>query len=326
MIVNDDSIGYGTIFNLQRYTIHDGPGIRTEVFFKGCPLHCKWCSNPESIKTKPELGLYSNRCIGVDKCGACLSVCNKSQDSVLIIEDNKVLKINRDNCLNCHKCVEVCPAGALITWGKKMTVSDIMKVILADREFYRKSGGGVTLSGGEVLMQWEFARELLKECKKAGLHTCVETAMHCKTEILDQIFPFVNLVITDIKHMDANKHKQFTGVSNEIILKNIKKTVDMGMHLVIRIPVIPEHNNDEENIRATARFIAEDLGNQVNQVQLLPYRPLGEEKYKSLEIPYPMGEFKSPKREIWEENIRYLVRVMQEYNVPAVAGTTTKYN
>lgn len=312
------------IFNIQRYTIHDGPGIRTEVFFKGCPLLCKWCSNPEGLNIDPEIGVYSNRCIGVDKCGYCLSACPKPQDQFIIITDNLITGLDREKCLGCEKCAQACPANALMLWGKKMTISEVMEVILEDRDFYQKSGGGVTLSGGEVLMQWEFARTLLKVCKEYYLHTCIESSLHCRIEILHQIYPYVDLVITDIKHMDSIRHKQFTGVGNELILKNIKKTIELNMPLVIRIPVIPNHNNSEENIRSTAEFIAGDLNNRVRQVQLLPYRQLGTEKYTSLALDYPMGNFKPVGRSIREQEIRYLVEVMKSYGVPAVAGSTSK--
>lgn len=316
----------GTIFNIQRYTIHDGPGIRTEVFFKGCPLRCKWCSNPEGIKNELQVGVYANRCIGVDKCGYCLSACLKYHDQVIITTDNKVTGIDREKCANCLKCAESCPANALMTWGDKMTIPEVMKVILADREFYRKSGGGVTLSGGEVLVQWEFAMELLKECKKNYLHTCVESSLHVSTDILERIYPYVDLVITDIKHMNPDMHMEFTGVGNELILKNIKGTVELNKPLVIRIPVVPEHNNSEENIRATAEFIVNELNNRVNQVQLLPYRQLGTEKYTSLGIEYPMADFKPVERSVWEQNIMHLVEVMKSYGVPAVAGSSSKIN
>ncbi|TEB14125.1 4-hydroxyphenylacetate decarboxylase activating enzyme [Pelotomaculum sp. FP] len=316
----------GIVFNIQRYTIHDGPGIRTEVFLKGCPLRCKWCSNPESMKPGLEVGVYANRCIGVDKCGYCLSACPQAKDRVIITADNKVTGIDREKCTNCNKCAESCPANALMTWGKKMTIPEVMKVVLADREFYWKSGGGVTLSGGEALVQWEFARELLKECKKNHLHTCLESALHCRTDILEQVYPYVDLALTDIKHMNSAKHMEFTGAGNELILKNIKKTVEMNKPLVIRIPVVPEHNNSEENIRAAAEFIVKELKTCVNQVQLLPYRQLGTEKYTSLGIDYPMGDFKPVERNVWEQNIRHLVEVMKSYGVPAEAGTTSKIN
>lgn len=316
----------GVIFNIQRFTIHDGPGIRSEVFFKGCPLHCKWCSNPESIRVKQEVGVIAMNCIGVKQCAYCIKACPYSDEDIFIVEDNNVIGINRELCTDCLLCSEACPANALKTWGNKMTVPEVMKVLLGDRAFYEKSGGGVTLSGGEALLQWQFVLELLKECKKQHLHTCLETAMHCKEEILDQVYPYIDLIITDIKHMDPDKHKEFTGVRNELILNNIKKTVGAGMPLVIRIPVIPKHNNTEENIRATAEFIAIELKNCVKQVQLLPYRPLGEEKYKSLGKDYPMGSFQIPERTLWEENIRHLTEIMKTYGVPAVAGTTTKFN
>ena len=311
------------IFNIQRYTIHDGPGIRTEVFFKGCPLKCKWCSNPESLKIDPEIGLYSNRCIGVDKCGYCLSACSQPQNQ-FIITDQIITGLDREKCLNCEKCAQACPANALMLWGKKMTISEVMEVILEDRDFYQKSGGGVTLSGGEVLMQWEFARTLLKVCKEYSLHTCIESSLHFRPDLLEQIYPYVDLVITDMKQMDSARHKQFTGVGNELILINIKRTIELNMPLVIRIPVIPNHNNSEDNIRATAEFIARELNNLVSQVQLLPYRQLGTEKYISLGLDYPMANFKPVERSIWEEEISYLVEVMKLYGVPAVAGTTSK--
>lgn len=320
------SMEEGIVFNIQRYTIHDGPGIRTEVFLKGCPLHCLWCSNPESMKVEIEVGVFSYRCIGIDKCGYCLTACTQSQAGIFIIEDNKVSGIDRLKCTSCGKCVEACPANALKNWGKKMTVPEVMQVILADQAFYEKSGGGVTLSGGDMLVQWEFALEVLKACKTHSLHTCIETALHYRTEVLDQVYPYVDLVITDLKHMDSAQHKKFTGVGNELILKNIIRTVELDRPLVIRIPVVPGHNNSEENIRASAEFIAKELGNRVQQVQLLPYRQLGTEKYMSLGLDYPMADVKYVERTEWEENIRRLVEIMKEYGVAAVAGTTTKYN
>lgn len=301
MALDNNSLIEGKIFNIQRYTIHDGPGIRTEVFMKGCPLHCKWCSNPEGIATELEVGVYSNRCIGIDKCGYCLSSCPKSQENVLTVEDKKIAGINREKCIKCFKCAEECPANALKVWGQKMTVAEIMKVVLADREFYEKSGGGVTLSGGEVFVQWEFALELLRECKKNKLHTCVESTLHCQTALLEHIYPYVDLIITDIKHMNSAKHKEFTGAGNELILKNIKRTVELNMPLVLRVPVVAGHNNSEENIRATAEFIATELGNRVKQVQLLPYRKLGTEKYQSLGMDYPMSDFQPIERSVWEK-------------------------
>jgi len=263
------------------------------------------------------------RCIGVDKCGYCIDACSLDRD-IFLVEDHKVTGINREACTNCLKCVDACPSNALKVWGQIMKVKDVMQVVLADSEFYQKSGGGVTLSGGEVTVQWEFALELLKACKKALLHTCVETAMYCRPEILEALYPYVDLVLTDIKHMNTDKHREYNGTDNQLILQNIIKTAEMEMPLVIRVPVVPGHNDDEENIRATALFIANQLNNRVKQVQLLPYRPLGEEKYKSLDLVYPMGNFTVPERRTWEQNIKHLTEIMKEYGVPAIAGASGK--
>ncbi len=315
----------GIVFNIQRFTVHDGPGIRTEVFLKGCPLRCLWCSNPESQKVHPQVGVYPDRCIGVDKCGFCISACPVEAGGAFIVEDNRVTGINRDVCTDCLRCAEECPAmKTLEIYGKEMTVEEVMEVVLADRDFYEKSGGGVTLSGGEVFVQPEFSLALLEACKRRGLHTCVESSLHCKPDLLDRLYPFVDLVITDIKHMDPSEHKRLTGVGNERILENIRKTARGGMPLVVRIPIVADHNNSEENIAATARFIAKELDNKVKQVQLIPYRELGLEKYQSLGMDYPMGDFQAPAREAWEKNIRALVEQMKSYGVPAVAGTSNK--
>lgn len=317
------SADQGVVFNIQRFTIHDGPGIRTEVFLKGCPLHCKWCSNPESMKLHPQVAVTSSRCVGVDNCGYCMAACPVEKEAMFRVEKGKVAAIDRDLCTDCLQCAEVCPANAIKMFGKQMTIAEVMKVILADQEFYDKSGGGVTVSGGEALVQWQFTAQLLRECKKKHLHTCLESALHCQEDILEKVYPYVDLVLTDIKHMDSAKHREYTGAGNETILNNIKKTVAMGKPLVIRIPVVPGHNDSEDNIRATAEFISNQLGNRVLQVQLLPYRPLGEEKYQALGLEYPMAGLERPERWEWETNIRHLAEVMKSYRVNAVAGTTT---
>lgn len=196
----DDPVGSEAVAayvtNVQRFTIHDGPGIRTELFLKGCPLRCEWCSNPETYERFPQVGVFTTKCIG---CGYCLKVCAERGKNALIIGGNHIVGINRQLCDNCLKCEEECMSGALTIWGKKMTVDDAMDVIRRDREFYERSGGGVTLSGGEALLQWQFCRDLLKRCKEEDIHTCVESALHVNPKAIDEVAPYIDLFITDIR-------------------------------------------------------------------------------------------------------------------------------
>jgi pyruvate formate lyase activating enzyme len=325
MKLTEEGEPYGLITNIQKYTIHDGPGIRTEIFFKGCPLHCIWCSNPEGLSAEQQIGVYPSKCIGNSKCSLCINSCPKGADTPIKTGNDHLLGLQEiPECKDCHRCAEECPSRAIMVWGKKMTVPELMKVILADRSFYIKTGGGVTLSGGEVMLQWEFAVLLLKACKDASIHTCIESSLYCPTEHLEKVYEETDLVITDIKHMDSEKHREYTGVGNELILRNIKRTVDIKKPLVIRIPVVPDHNNSEINIRATCAFIRDVLENNITQVQLLPYRKMGTEKYATLNIPYPMGDFIPPERSVWEKNLLELTEIMKEYDIPAVAGSSQK--
>lgn len=315
----------GIISNIQRFTVHDGPGIRTELFLKGCPLKCLWCSNPENLKMEPQVGVVNKNCIGVDKCGWCLKACSP-EGNILIVEDNEVVRIDRTKCVNCLACAKACPAGALVIYGTKYTVPEIVKIIMEDHTFYETSNGGVTFSGGDPLVQWEFTLAVLRECRRRSIHTCVESELYCKTEILDEILPFTNLFFTDIKHMNSEKHRKYTGVGNETILENIKYVAKKGTPLVIRMPVVPGYNDDDENIEATARFIKSDLNNGIRQLQLLPYRLLGLEKYESLGMEYPMAGTEPPKSEKYLSGIRKLVEVMKSYGINAAAGTTVKFD
>ena len=320
----DAAISAGYVFNIQRFTIHDGPGIRTEIFLKGCTLHCQWCSNPEGIRLQTEIGVYASRCIGADKCGYCLAACPRTGRNIFLRDENRITGIDRSLCDGCAKCAQACPANALVIWGRKTSTAEVMKAALADIEFYEKSGGGITVSGGDALVQWQFTLSLLNECRRQHIHTCIETALNVHPAILDAVYPAVDMVIADIKHMDSALHKKYTGAGNELILSNLVKTAALSVPLILRIPVVPEYNNDEKNIRETAKFIVHKLNNKVLQVQLLPYRQLGLEKYKSLGLPYPLEANTQPERSVWEGNIRHLASVMKGYGVPAVAGSTVK--
>ena len=309
----------GIVFNIQRFSVHDGPGIRTVVFIKGCSLRCAWCSNPESISRSEQIGVYPDRCIGTDKCTACLDVA--PDKTAIIVKDGRVVGLDTGRPAEYLACAESCPTGALKAWGWKTTVDEVMREVIKDKEFYVESGGGLTLSGGESLIQTKFAAELLKAARSEGINTCVETALNYKSDVLDEVLPLVDLFLCDLKHMDSGEHKRFTGVSNERILENLERVVDSGTPVVIRIPVVPGHNGTGENLRATAKYIAEKLGGRVIQVQLLPFRKLGVEKYASLSIPYPMEDFEAPPREVWEKDIRRFAAMMSSYGLNAVAGS-----
>jgi pyruvate formate lyase activating enzyme len=228
-------------------------------------------------------------------------------------------------CESCLKCADVCPPRAIKAWGEKKTLPELMEVIRADSDFYAGTGGGVTLNGGEVMLQWEFAVMLLKACRESSIHTCVETALHCPREHMESVFEYTDLVIADIKHMDTRLHNEYTGVGNEIILSNIARAAKMGKKIIVRTPVIPGYNGDDENIMKTGAFIRDTLGGAVVQYQLLPYRKLGLEKYESLGLPYPMGDYEPPKRAEWEANlVRLAGMLVDEYGLPATAGSSGK--
>lgn len=315
-----------TVINVQKFTVHDGPGIRTELFLKGCPLRCLWCSNPESILPFPQVGVYPKYCIGVDKCGWCIKACPQMQknEKTLYVENGKVVAIDREKCLHCCACAMACPNDSLKAFGKKMTVAEAVKIIAEDRNFYNQSGGGVTISGGDPLVQWQWVREVLKACRNIDIHTCVESELHCKTEVLESVLPYTDLLIADLKLMDTAAHRKYTGVGNEQILKNFRYAGMKSVPMVVRIPIIPGVNDSEGNMKATAEFLKKEVGGCVKQLQLLPYRLLGLDKYEALGIPYPMEGHEPPAREVYEENVRRLAGLLQSYGVPAVAGTTNR--
>jgi len=288
-------------------------------------MNCMWCSNPESIKPYPQVGVFKKDCIGIDLCGRCLHACPHQDEQVLQVDNGYIVGIDRSKCRNCLLCAQACPNSTLKIFGQKYTVRELMNIIMEDRQFYRESNGGITAGGGDPMTQYEFIGDLFKECKRYGIHTCLETELQCRKKAVEAVLPLTDLLITDIKVMDPQKHKLYTGMANERILDNIQFAVESGAKVIIRTPVVPGYNNDEENIHATARFVSEQLKNRIIQFQLLPYRLLGTEKYEALGIPYPMGEMKQPAREEYEPNIRHLAEIMTSYGVPAVPGSNVKY-
>lgn len=207
----------GIVFNIQRFTIHDGPGVRTELFLKGCPLRCRWCSNPESWKPYIEPGIYKTKCISLKKCGMCQDNC--PDKTMLQFYRGKLTSIDRTKCTNCMACYDDCPSDAIKQWGKVMTVEECMKEIRRDMGYYERSGGGVTVSGGEPLMQSDFAAELFKACKEEGIQTCLESTFYANWKEIEKVLPYTDIIISDIKHMDRDIHKQYTGVYNDKILR-----------------------------------------------------------------------------------------------------------
>jgi len=314
------------VTNIQKYTIHDGPGIRTEIFFKGCNMRCIWCSNPESLSALPQLGVYPAKCLGRQKCGRCAGACPQAGSPIRFDADGVIKSIDfAEYCEGCLRCAQACPAGAVKIWGTSMTVPELMKIILEDKAYYERSGGGVTLSGGEVLLSAEFAELLLKECKKEGVGTCVESALNVPWERAQAVLRLTDLLITDIKHMNAEKHREYTGSGNERILRNIKKAAEFGVKILLRTPVVPGFNDDDENMRATGAYIRDELGGAVIQYQLLPYRKMGTEKYASLCMEYPIGDRAVVPRGEWENKIAELAAMLtDEFGIPAAAGSGNK--
>lgn len=289
-----DYNGKGTVFNIQRWALQDGPGMRTTVFVKGCPLRCGWCANPESLKLDPEIMTRAVLCIG---CGKCADVCPNqaihfteapSQETVRrvgeaepgILQKYPLRIIDRTRCDNCLKCAEVCPAKAIVASGELKTVNEVISTVMRDSNFYHRSKGGMTVSGGEPMMQWQFTRDLLKAAREKGIRTALDTTGFGKWQILEQLLAYSNLALYDVKHLDSSKHKEATGVGNELILDNLRRTVQK-VPVWLRRVVIPGHNDSDEETEAFARFVA-TLTPPPDKISLLPYHKFGESKYTSL--------------------------------------------
>jgi len=281
----------GPVFNIQRYSIHDGAGIRTLVFLKGCPLRCLWCSNPESQKSTPELGFIQSRCVGSEGCDApCVSVC--PVEAIRLDGQTKPL-IDRDVCNTCGKCAEVCHHDALKVVGREMSVDEVMAEIEKDRPFYRRSGGGITIGGGEPLVQYRFTASLLEAAQEEYLNTAIETCGYAPWDHFEAVLRHVDLLQFDLKHMDPLRHRELTGQSNELILDNLRKvrSVKAPQDVIIRIPIVPGCTDAVENIRAAAEFAA---GLGFGQIELVPYHRLGASKYAQYGMAYHLAGCEPP--------------------------------
>ena len=263
----------GNVTDIQRFSLNDGDGIRTTVFLKGCNMQCKWCHNPETIKFKNDILLYESNCI---HCGKCFEVCPQGAH---LLEEN-VHILNNDKCIGCGKCVDVCYAEALKFTSKSMGVEEVMFEVVQDKAYYEKSGGGVTISGGEVFCQSEFAEELIDACKVEGISVAVETNLLHNFESIEHIIKKLDMVMFDIKLFDREMHKKYTGVDNEIILENAKKLDELGIPLIVRTPLIPNVTDTDENLLQIAEF-SSGLKN-IKYYELLNFNPLGESKYRAL--------------------------------------------
>ena len=268
-----------TIFNIQRYSIDDGPGVRSTVFFKGCPLTCLWCSNPESQSPEPEVSWRYTSC---KHCGTCINAC---PEKAISAADSDV-RIDSGLCKRCGKCVDACIHDALNMSGKPMTVEDVFKVVKRDYDYYEASGGGVTASGGEILMQADFVTALFQQCRDEGIGTCADTSGFGSSESLAKILSVSDLVLFDLKHMDVNEHIRACGQSNELILSNLELAYKSNAQVIVRVPLIPEYNTSDEALRAIAAAVKERAhGSTVN---IMPYHRYGANKYRMLGREYPL--------------------------------------
>ncbi len=295
----------GVVTDIQRFSIHDGPGIRTLVFLKGCPLVCPWCSNPETQKTERQILFYAFKCIG---CGRCKEVCPRGA----ILEGD--IRIDTDKCDLCGLCTEACPPGALQMSGSTMSVGELLDVVEKDRVFYEKSGGGVTFSGGEPLVQHEFLGEALASMREAGIHTAIETTGYARWPVLDGIREYVDLFLYDLKIMDPERHRKVTGVSNEVILQNLKKLTASGAGITVRVPVIPGYTSDEANLRSVFEFVSSL--DSTPEVNILPYHKLGKSKYGYAGREYGLDEIEPPE----DGEMQAIAALAESYDLTCTIG------
>ena len=292
--------------DIKRFAVHDGPGIRTTLFLKGCPLKCIWCHNPESISPEVQMAFYAHRCTA---CGECAEYCRENAHA---IKDQKHF-LKRDKCNYCGSCEKECPSSALKIYGKKMSLDDAFRIVMEDAVFYEGSGGGVTISGGEPLLQKDFTIAFLKKLKQNHIHTALDTCAFVPENSLKEALPVTDLFLVDFKHCDPVRHRELTGQTNEIIKKNLQFLSGNGAEIEIRIPFVPGCNDDESNLQQSADFLGKL---KIREVKLLPYHSLARSKYLALDLPDTMPEQESPA----EEKIQKAAEVMRKFGLNVKSG------
>ncbi|MFC1817359.1 glycyl-radical enzyme activating protein, partial [Thermodesulfobacteriota bacterium] len=292
----------GTVFNIQCFSLQDGPGIRTTVFIKGCPLRCWWCSNPESQAFNPEVVHSNSLCT---QCGECVKACPTQAISLA----ERGVRIDRKLCENCATCVSVCYAGALKVYGEEMSTAEVIAEVEKDVAYYRNSEGGVTFSGGEPLSQPEFVISLLKQCRKSGLHTVVDTCGYVAQEVFKRMLRNTDLVLYDLKHANELTHKRLTAVSNRPILNNLKMVAQSGVDVIVRVPIITDINDSLKNMTAIAKYVASLK--TIKEVNLLPYHRFGTGKYEMLDSTYRLNSTLPPK----EARLEKLTKIVESYGL-----------
>ncbi len=298
----------GTVFDIEHCAIYDGPGIRTLVFLKGCPLRCLWCANPESQRRAPELMFNEKDCTA---CARCVPVC---PEHALLTGGDGLPSIDWAACTNCGRCCHACPTQALRMAGREMTVEEVVEEVEKDRPFYRRSGGGVTLGGGEPTVQAAFAAAILRELRRGFVHTAIETCGHAQPDTMLGVVEHCDVVHFDLKVLDPGTHLVLTGARNDLILRNLELVAERTA-VIVRIPVVPGCNDQAYAIRRTAEFVAE-LGPNVQRIELLPYHNFGETKYRSLGRSYPLRDTLRPN----DEQLRHLQSIVESCGIRTEIG------
>lgn len=304
----------GVVFDIQKYSMHDGPGVRTLIFLKGCPLRCKWCSNPESISSAFQVMCLADQCVS---CGRCIDVCPTGVHKMVAVSKGPSQhQVDRAaTCIGCGACAKSCPGKALRIAGKEMTVDEVVSVIMQDEFFYLTSGGGVTIGGGEPTFQHAFAGAILRQARRNGVHTAMETCGQSTWEIYQELAPYTDLFLYDLKHIDTALHRINTGVGNERILDNLARLLELGANVLVRIPLIAGVNDDLKSLVGALTWLEKASQNYANLrgIEVLPYHRLGESKYHQLDEAYPMGDMVGHT----DVQLQEIERVLLQFNLPA---------